>query len=256
LRYCARMLRDRRHELILRILRADGSATVESLAERLATSQATIRRDLVQLDEDGLLRRVYGGAVSVDDRDDPFAGVAAVHADDKDAIARHCADMIKDGETVLIDIGTTAYQVARHLRGRSLTVVTSSLPVVDELQDEPGIQLMVLGGMLWRDHRSLVGFMTEDNIRQVHADRLILGTSGVRPGGHVMDTTVIEVPVKRAMISVSDQVILVADTAKFPGVGMAKVCGPAELDALVTNAPADPATVVALRETGAEVIEV
>jgi DeoR/GlpR family transcriptional regulator of sugar metabolism len=250
------MLRDHRHELILRVLRADGSATVEALAERLATSQATIRRDLVQLDEDGLLRRVYGGAVSVDGRDDPFVDVTAVNPDAKDAIARHCADLIKDGETVLVDIGTTAYQVARHLHGRSLTIITSSLPVVDELQDEPGVQLLVLGGMLWRDYRSLVGYMTEDNIRQVHADRLILGTSGVGPGGQVMDTTVMAVPVKRAMISVSDQVILVADAGKFPGVGMAKVCGPAELDLVVTNSPADPGTATALREAGAEVTEV
>jgi DeoR/GlpR family transcriptional regulator of sugar metabolism len=134
-------------------------------------------------------------------------------------------------------------------------VITSSLAVVDELQDEAGIQLMVLGGMLWRDYRSLVGFMTEDNIRQVHADRLILGTSGVRPGGQVMDTTVVEVPVKRAMISVSDQVILVADAGKFPGTGMARVCEPADLDVVVTNAPADPVTAAALREAGVEVIE-
>lgn len=250
------MLRDQRHELILRILRTDGPATVEDLAERLSTSQATIRRDLVQLDEDGLLRRVYGGAVPLDDRDDPFLDVAAVRTAEKDAIAARCADLIKDDETVLIDIGTTAHRVARRLRGRSLTVITSSLAVVEELEDEPDIQLMVLGGMLWRNYRSLVGFMTEDNIRQIHADRLILGTSGVRPDGQVMDTTVIEVPVKRAMLSVSDQVILVADVGKFPGTGMAKVCGPADLDVVVTNAPADPATAAALREADVEVIEV
>ncbi|GAA4638249.1 DeoR/GlpR family DNA-binding transcription regulator [Actinoallomurus vinaceus] len=250
------MLRDQRHELILRILRTDGAATVEDLAARLDTSQATIRRDLVQLDEDGLLRRVYGGAVPTDDRDDPFLDVAAVHAAEKDAIARRCAELIKDDETVLIDIGTTAHRVARQLRGRSLTVVTSSLAVAEELEDEPDIQLMLLGGVLRREYRSLVGFMTEDNIRQIHADRLILGASGVRPTGHVMDTTVIEVPVKRAMLAVSDQVILVADVGKFPGKGMAKVCGPADLDIVVTNAPADPATATVLREADVEVIEV
>ncbi|KAB2341113.1 DeoR/GlpR family DNA-binding transcription regulator [Actinomadura rudentiformis] len=249
------MLRDQRHELILRILRTDGPTTVETLADRLATSGATIRRDLAQLDEDGLLRRVHGGAVPTEDRDDPFIDVAAVHTAEKDAIAARCAELIKDGETVLIDIGTTAHRVARRLRGRSLTVITSSLAVVEELQEEPDIQLMVLGGMLWRPYRSLVGFMTEDNIRQIHADRLILGTSGVRPSGHVMDTTVIEVPVKRAMISVSDQVILVADAGKFPGIGMAKVCGPEDLDLVVTNAPADAATAAALREAGTEIIE-
>jgi len=249
------MLRDHRHELILRILRTDGSATVEALSDRLTTSQATIRRDLARLDDDGLLRRVYGGAVPVDDRDDPFHDVAAVNAEGKDAVAVRCAELIEDGETVLVDIGTTAHRVARRLRGRSLTVITSSLAVVEELQDQAGIQLVVLGGMLSRDYRSLAGFLTEDNIRQIHADRLVLGTSGVRPSGQVMDTTVIEVPVKRAMISVSDQVILVADAGKFPGVGMARVCEPAHLDVVVTNAPADPVTATALREAGVEVIQ-
>ena len=250
------MLPDRRHELILRTLRADGPATIAVLADKVGASAATIRRDLVQLDDEGLLKRVYGGAVPVIGRDDPFIDVAAVRVAEKDAIAQRCAEIVKDGETILLDIGTTAHRVARQLRGRALTVITSSLAVFDELQDEQSIQLVLLGGVVRRDYRSLVGFLTEDNIRQIHADRLFLGTSGVRPSGHVMDTTVVEVPVKRAMIAASDQVILVADVGKFPGTGMAKVCGPEELDLVVTNAPVDPGTRAALRDADAEVIEV
>jgi DeoR/GlpR family transcriptional regulator of sugar metabolism len=251
------MLRDRRHELIVRIVRSDGPTTVEALAERLDISTATVRRDLVQLDEQGLLRRVYGGAMPIDDqRDDPFGEVAATRAEEKDKIAQRCAEIVKDGETILLDIGTTAHQVARKLRGRSLTVVTSSLAVLEELIDEESIQIVLLGGMVRREYRSLVGFLTEDNLRQVKADRLFLGTSGVRPGGHVMDTTVVEVPVKRAMIAASDQVVLVADVGKFPGTGMARVCGPEELDVVVTNASTDPATLRTLRDAGVEVIEV
>ncbi|MEU4234303.1 DeoR/GlpR family DNA-binding transcription regulator [Nonomuraea sp. NPDC026600] len=250
------MLRDRRHELIVHILRSEGTATVEALAERLDASPATIRRDLVHLHDDGLLRRVYGGAMPIDERDDPFVDVAAVRGAEKDKIAQRCAEMVKDDETVLLDIGTTAHRVATHLRGRSLTVVTSSLAVFEELQDEEGIQLIMLGGMVRRDYRSLVGFLTEDNLRQIKADRLFLGTSGVRPGGHVMDTTVVEVPVKRAMIAASDQVILVADLGKFPGTGMARVCGPEDLDVIVTNAPGDQETLTAMREAGVKVITV
>ncbi|MFI6599516.1 DeoR/GlpR family DNA-binding transcription regulator [Nonomuraea sp. NPDC050536] len=250
------MLRDRRHELILRILRAEGTATVEALAERLETSVATIRRDLVQLDDEGLLRRVYGGAMPIEGKDEPFLDVSAVRAEEKDRIAQKCAELVRDGETVLLDIGTTAHRVARHLRGRNLTVVTSSLAVLEELNDDEGIQLLLLGGMVRRDYRSLVGFLTEDNLRQIKADRLFLGTSGVRPGGHVMDTTVVEVPVKRAMIAASDHVVLVADSGKFPGTGMARVCGPEQLDVVVTNAGTDPGTLSTLREAGVEVIEV
>src|SRR6185312_7264631 len=156
--------------------------------------------------------------------------VATVRVAEKDAIAVRCAELVRDGETVLLDIGTTAHRVARQLRGRSLTVITSSLAVVEELQEEETIQLILLGGVVRRDYRSLVGFLTEDNLRQVHADRLFLGTSGVRPDGQVLDTTAVEVPVKRAMIAASAQVVLVADTGKFPGTGMARVCGPEELD--------------------------
>jgi DeoR/GlpR family transcriptional regulator of sugar metabolism len=249
------MLADRRHELILRALRADGPASVAGLAEILGASEATIRRDLIQLDGEGLLRRVYGGAAPVVDRDDPFVDVAEVRVAEKDAVARRCAELIQDGETVLLDIGTTAHRVARQLRGRPLTVVTSSLAVYEELGEEPSIEVVLLVGVLRREYRSVVGFLTEDNLRQVHADRLILGTSGVRPNGQVMDTTVVEVPVKRAMIASSDQVVLVADVGKFPGSGMSRVCGPEDLDVVVTNAGADPDTIAALGDAGVEVIE-
>jgi DeoR/GlpR family transcriptional regulator of sugar metabolism len=133
-------------------------------------------------------------------------------------------------------------------------VITSNLVVYEELVDDEGIELVLLGGMVRREYRSLVGFLTEDNLRQLHADWLFLGTSGVRPGGQVMDTTVVEVPVKRAMIKAGEKVVLLADAAKFPGHGMAKVCGPEELDVVVTNEPVDTVTRTSLQEAGVEVV--
>jgi DeoR/GlpR family transcriptional regulator of sugar metabolism len=226
---------------------------VADLSSELDVSAATVRRDLIRLEEDGLLTRVHGGAV-VEEGDQPFAEVAEIRVSDKDVLAERAAAMIKDGQTVLLDIGTTAYRLARQLHGRRLTVITSNLVVYEELADDEGIELVLLGGMVRREYRSLVGFLTEDNLRQLHADWLFLGTSGVRPGGQVMDTTVVEVPVKRAMIKASDKTVLLADTAKFPGTGMAKVCGPEELDVVVTNAPVDAATRSSLEEAGVEVV--
>jgi DeoR/GlpR family transcriptional regulator of sugar metabolism len=250
------MFPEGRRELILRTLRTDGPAAVGTLAERLGVSQATIRRDLVQLDKEGRLSRVHGGAVSAADTDDPFAEVAMQRVAEKDAIAARCAELVKDGEAVLLDIGTTAHRLARKLHGRSLTVITSNLVVYEELKDDSDIQIVLLGGIVRRSYHSLVGFLTEDNLRQVHADRLFLGTSGVRPGGQVMDTTAVEVPLKRAMIAAADQVVLLADAGKFPGTGIAKVCGPEDVDVVVTNAPADEMTAAALREANVEVVEV
>lgn len=240
----------------MRTLRRDGPAAVRSLAERLGVSQATIRRDLVQLDKEGRLSRVHGGAVAAADTDDPFAEVAMQRVDEKDAIAVRATELIKDGEAVLLDIGTTAHRLARTLHGRSLTVITSNLMVYEELKDDADIQIVLLGGIVRRSYHSLVGFLTEDNLRQVHADRLFLGTSGVRPGGHVMDTTAVEVPLKRAMIAAADQVVLLADASKFPGTGIARVCGPEDVDVVVTNAPADVTTFKSLAEANVEVIEV
>ncbi len=247
------VLAERRHQLILRALRAGGPAAVTDLSEQLGVSPATIRRDLVKLEEDGLLTRVHGGAV-VEEGDQPFAEVAEVRVNEKDAIAERAAAMVEDGQSVLLDIGTTAYRLARQLHGRRLTVITSNLVVYEELADDEGIELVLLGGMVRREYRSLVGFLTEDNLRQLHADWLFLGTSGVRPGGQVMDTTVVEVPVKRAMIKAGEKVVLLADAAKFPGHGMAKVCGPEELDAVVTNEPVDAATRASFQEAGVEVV--
>ncbi|MER6088081.1 DeoR/GlpR family DNA-binding transcription regulator [Streptomyces bluensis] len=247
------MLAERRHQLILRALRSGGPAAVTDLSEELGVSPATIRRDLVKLEEEGLLTRVHGGAV-VEEGDQPFAEVAEMRVPEKDAIAAKAASLVRDGESVLLDIGTTAYRLARHLHGRRLTVITSNLVVYEELADDEGIELVLLGGMLRREYRSLVGFLTEDNLRQLHADWLFLGTSGVRPGGQVMDTTVVEVPVKRAMIRAGERVVLLADRAKFPGTGMARVCGPEELDMVVTNAPVDPVTRSSLEEAGVEVV--
>ena len=249
------MLPERRHQLILRALRTEGPLTIVALAERVGASAATIRRDLIRLDEEGLLTRVYGGAAPIADTDEPFAQVAGVRVAEKDAVARSCAKLIQDGETVLLDIGTTAHRLARQLRGRPLTVITSSLAVFEELVDDQVVELVLLGGVVRREYRSLVGYLTEDNLRQVRANRLFLGTSGVRPDGQVMDTTVIEVPVKRAMIAASDQIVLMADAGKFPGTGMASVCGPDALDIVVTNPPIDPASGASLREAGVTVIE-
>ncbi|MGW5722374.1 DeoR/GlpR family DNA-binding transcription regulator [Amycolatopsis sp. NPDC003865] len=246
------MLPQRRHELILRALRAEGPAPVGLLAERLGVSQATVRRDLVLLGREGRLTRVYGGAMAAGE--EPFARVAAERADEKEAVARRAADLVCDGDTVLLDIGTTAHRLARHLRDRALTVITSSLAVYEELKDADDVQLVLLGGVVRRTQHSMVGFLTEDALRQVRAGTVFLGTSGVRGDGHVLDSTVVEVPVKRAMVAAADRVVLLADAGKFPGTGLARVCGPDALDVVVTTPGADEPTCAVLREAGVEVL--
>jgi DeoR/GlpR family transcriptional regulator of sugar metabolism len=234
-----------RHGEILRIVRSSGIVSVEALASGLGVSPSTIRRDLQALGASGAVRRVHGGAGSIADPradadgDSPFAQVAAVAQADKERVARCAAALVQDGDVLLIDIGTTTARLAAHLRRRRVTVITSSLAVVDALRDADCVELLVLGGILRRNYLSFVGGLTEHALREVRAHRLFLGTSGVRTDGTVMDSTLVEVPVKQAMIAAAEQTVLLADRAKFPGTGLAPVCGPDAVDVLVTNEGAD-----------------
>jgi DeoR/GlpR family transcriptional regulator of sugar metabolism len=248
------MLVRRRHDLILALLRTSGPAEVGDLSRELGVSAATIRRDLTYLHAEGMLERVHGGAAPVGTAEPPFEVVAVDHQDAKVRVGAAAAALVRDGDVLLIDIGTTTSHLARELHGREVTVITSSLVVYDELVDDEAVELIVLGGVVRRNYRSLVGFLTEHAIRQVHADVLFLGTSGVRRDGSVLDTTAVEVPVKRAMLEAAERAVLVADASKFPGRGIARVCGPGDLAAVVTEPEADAQTLAWMGEAGVEII--
>ncbi|MFG1706217.1 DeoR/GlpR family DNA-binding transcription regulator [Nonomuraea sp. M3C6] len=250
------MLQHLRHAEIMRRVRLSGATSVRDLASQLGVSPSTIRRDLEVLDRDGTLRRVRGGALAgVDaDADRPFAEVAAVDEQDKEAVAARAARLVADGDVVLLDIGTTTMRLARRLRGRRVTVVTSSLAVLDVLRADPEVELLLLGGMVRRPYHSLIGVLTEAALSQVVADRVFLGASGVRPDGQLVDTTLAEVPLKRAMIAAAGQVVLLVDRHKFPGTGALRVCGPEDIDVIVTNEGADATTLRNCAAAGAEVV--
>lgn len=247
------MQAEERREAIVTVVRTQGPATVAELVDRLGLSEATIRRDLVKLDDAGLLKRVHGGARPVDLRDDVYADLVDRQAEPKEAIARAAAARVRDGQSVLLDIGTTVGRVARHLRGRPVTVITRNLAVFAELADDPVVDLVLLGGAVRPAHRSLVGYLTEESLRQLRADVLLLGTSGIRRSGHSVDTVADEVPVKRAMVAAADQVVLLADSSKFPGSGTATVCDADAYHHLITDADLDGATRATLDRAGVAV---
>src|SRR6478672_1261834 len=136
-----------RHRAITHELR-DGAVSVQDLVARLGVSAATIRRDLAELSDAGLVRRVHGGAAPLAVADDAAA--------DKQAIARRAAELVRDGDTILLDIGTTTGALAHELKGRSITVITPSLAVLDALRGDAAVDIVLLGGSLRRAYHSLV----------------------------------------------------------------------------------------------------
>lgn len=249
-----------RHMEVLRRLREQGPLTVGELCAATNVSAATMRRDLDRLEADGLIDRVRGGAVirpaaAVDaDAVQRFADVVTTNFAPKLAIARRAAALVDDGDVVLLDIGTTTMLVAQLLRGRPITVITSSLAVLDVLREDPTVDLILLGGQVRRSYHSLVGSLTEDALRQVHAAVAFVGASGIRPNGSVVDNTPAEVPVKRSLIEVSSRSVLVADATKFPGTGALRVCDIDAFDTLVTNRETSRAALALARARNLEVL--
>ena len=235
------MLSEERHRAIVSAIRRSGAATVGRLSADLQVSEATIRRDLDVLAEQGALRRVRGGATdlrgSVRPEADPrsFADVAASAPAAKRAIAERACGLVEDGEVIALDIGTTVAAMCPLLAERSLTVVTASLAVVRALASAPGIDIVVLGGLLRPNYDSLVGTLTESALRQLRVDRAFLGTAGIRPDGAVLDSTPSEVPVKRGLLEVATCAYLLADHEKLPGTGFLEVTRLPQFTALITD---------------------
>ncbi len=252
-------MRHTRHREIVRRLQTDDALSVGQLARACGVSTATIRRDLVDLELDGVLSRVHGGAMLVVeartdvDAERSFEAIATKDVEAKRAVARCAADLVTDGDVVLLDIGTTAMMLALELRGRPLTVITSSLAVLDVLRGDTQVELILLGGSVRTTYHSLVGVLTADAAAQVQAQTAFLGASGIRADGSVIDNSTAEVPIKRAIALAANQTVVLADRHKFPGTGTLKVFGPRDVDILVTNTGADRATLAACRKAGTEV---
>jgi DeoR/GlpR family transcriptional regulator of sugar metabolism len=240
----------RRQHMVLAV--RSGTAHVADLARVFGVSEMTVRRDLRILARDGKLERVHGGAVdSVSER--PFAEVEVERYAVKDRIGAAAAALVADGQTVMVDIGTTTLQAARHLRGRSVTVITTNLAVYEELVPDPGIEIILAGGLVRRNYRSLTSVLAEDGLRQLSANVALLGTSGIDRDLAVWDTTMIEVPTKRAMIAAAEYVVLLADAEKFSMSGVVRVCGPDALDHIITDTAVPATRRASIDEAGIEV---
>lgn len=251
--YARSMLTSTRRTRILHSLRADGEVSVESLADQFGVSLSTVRRDLNTLSSEGLLTRVRGGG-SIEMDKVPFSDVEHQQRHEKKLVAERAATLVNDGDVILVDIGTTTALFAQLLRGRRITVLTSSLAVIDQLRDDDTVELIVLGGAVRKNYNSMVGALTEQALAQIRATTCFLGTSGIRRDGTITDTTGMEVPVKRAMIDSSARAVVLADASKFPGVGVLDVCGPEKIWGIVTNQNADTATLDVLSEKKVEVM--
>ncbi len=226
-----------RHEEILRVLEFRERMSVGDLADRLAVSEVTIRKDLSSLEDQGHLVRTHGGAVLAQERlaHEPIEARLETHAPAKQAIASVAAQFVKAGETVFLDSGSTCLAVARELAGRDIRVVTNSLEVLNLLSTHPSIVLHATGGSFRSEVKSFIGPASVASIARFNIDRAFVGSSGVSASGVFSAQNTIESETKRAVIEQSARSVIVCDGSKVGHKAFSIFARPDDVQVLVTS---------------------
>lgn len=250
------MFVEERQRAIHDMLARQGKVTVEELAVAFRVSAPTIRNDLARLEEQGLLQRTHGGAIPASPTlfEPAYAQRQVIRQLEKRAIAGAAADLVANGETVLLDAGTTTYELALLLRDRQrLTVVTNSLANAQALSDSPGLEVILVGGLLQPRRKALLGPLAARFLDSFHVDRAFLAFNGVHPAAGFTVTDFDAAELKRRMMASATESIALADSGKIGQVAFAKV-GPLSAAArLITDSGASPDILARLSETGLDV---
>jgi DeoR family transcriptional regulator of aga operon len=245
-----------RRERITDLVQQRDFVRVAELSRRFGTSEVTIRNDLARLERDGLIRRIRGGAISGTVAPEaPFEESLGVHADDKLAIGAAAAALVRSGETVAIDIGSTTTAAARALAARTdledVIVITNGLTIALELEPAiPRLAVVVTGGTLRPLQHSLVDPLAGELLQRLHVHTAIIGCNGVSAEGGITNLNLPEAEVKRRMLDGADRRIVVADGSKLGRTSLAKVCELDEIDELLTAGPADTDVMAEIRAAG------
>jgi DeoR family transcriptional regulator, fructose operon transcriptional repressor len=233
----SKALAPQRWESLRALIRESGVIRVEDLCRQLGVSPATVRRDLDQLEQSGAIRRVHGGAVSVESRlEEPlFDDKTSIAAREKRRIAEAALQFVEPGDTIYLDGGSTVLELARLLRERSqLTVVTNSLRAAHELAGR-GPRLLVIGGELRRLSQTLVGPLTRLMLQELHLDKAFMGTIGLSLNEGLTTTDPGEAYTKETVMKQARQVFLLADSSKAGKVSFARAGRLEDIHTLVTD---------------------
>jgi DeoR/GlpR family transcriptional regulator of sugar metabolism len=230
------MLVETRRRRLLELVSRQGFATLDELVRTLHVSESTVRRDLEALDTAGSVKRTHGGAVySGEVRSMPaFDDRTATAAAEKRAIGQATGALIEDGDTVLLDGGTTTLEVARALVGRRLQVVTNSLPIAQLLASSQQTDLILIGGYIYPRTGVAMGPLAIATMQDIRVRKAILGAGGIVADG-IYNSNLMLVETERQMMACGQEVVIVADQTKFGRLALARLCGLGEVHRLVTD---------------------
>jgi DeoR family galactitol utilization operon repressor len=246
-------LTDREKEIV-RLLAEDRAVAVSRLSEQLGVSTVTIRSDLNNLAKKGVVVRTRGGAAPAFH---PNVMIRQnLRVEEKNRIAQAAADLVKDGDTIMIEAGTTTSLIARYLLGkRFVSIVTNSSLILPFARSNPGIHLTVVGGEFRPATESLVGPIALGELERFHVRLAFLGTDGFSMEGGLTTNLVEGAEIVRKMAERAGSTILVADSSKFGKIGFVHVLPVQQLTTLITDTGLPPEARAALTDSGVEVIQ-
>ncbi len=253
------MLIEERRRAILEALRRDGRVLVTELAHQFRTSQVTIRKDLEILHSTGQIHRTHGGALPSHDgalEDRTLLEKEKLHRKEKIQIASAAANMVSEGQVVILDSGTTTTAIARALRQhQNLTIVTNAVNIAAELAGT-SLDVILTGGTLRRNSFSLVGPIAEETLRRLNADILFLGVDGFDVRYGLSTPNLLEAKVNRAMMDVARVVVVVCDSSKFGRRSLSLIAPPSDVHRVITDHSAPKKDIDQLRKAGIEITQV
>ncbi len=253
----SKMLAQERRQHIFKDIEASGVASVRDLAQRFDVSLITIMRDLQELEQEGLIRRVHGGAISVRGAsyEPPFSARESQLSSEKQRIALQAIELITDGDSVILDVGTTTLEIARALKGkRNLTVLVTNLRAALELASQPAIQVIVIGGKLRASELSMVGHLAEQTLRSFQVDKAFIGVGGITLEHGLTEFNFDEAGTKRVMFERARQKIVVADHTKFGKVMLTHVAPLSAVDLIITGSEIDERAKREMEEAGVKLL--
>lgn len=245
------MLTQERKAHILAVLKRDGRLVAKAMSQALGLSEDTIRRDLRELAAEGRLQRVHGGALPASPALATFAGRTKVSPEGKAAVGRAAAALVRPGQVVFLDGGTTAVQVARHLpRELRATVVTHSPSVAVELADHPSVEVELIGGRLFKHSVVAVGAAAMEAISRVRADLYFMGVTGVHPEAGLTTGDAEEAAIKRAFARQAAETVVLASAEKIGAASPYLVLPVSDVDTIVVERRLPDEVAVAYRQLG------
>jgi DeoR family transcriptional regulator of aga operon len=247
-----------RRKKILEHIKETGEVLVTRLSKEFGVSEVTIRNDLENLEKKNLLVRARGGAIHTENHvgiDQQIAEKNKIHASEKAAIGKVAASLINDGDTIIIDSGTTTAEIVKHLgRIKHLNVITNALNIANLLMAQPSINVIIPGGYLRQNAMSLVGPLAEKNLRNFFVDKVFLSTDGFDTRQGIFTPNIDEAHLNGIMIEITKEVILVTDSSKFKRKSLAFICGLDKIKKVVTDAAIADDDKKRLEEAGVEVL--